>query len=541
MCHQFKRARFPNSSGNKPQTCFPLSKCLCTLPDNPTAMSKPTLQVALILFAFGSFSTVKAQNCEATMIFVLENIKGGFHPNQTVKLINKVDGKIYSQKSNARGEAQLVVPCMEMYDLNITNYVKRVELESPERGSSRYTFSYSATMVEDQKKLAMTKDEEAQLDQYFTALADTTVITGSIMPPPKTQPDYYAMFIISIKDIASKPLVNEEVILTGRRRNKSVKGTTDKNGRLISYLPKGDIYDVHFKYNKNYSSKDIEYTKGTTNVNSGYSYLGTKEIEKRRKEEEARIAAEEKRMKEEREAFEKSCQTLGLSLEDCYRKERERKIRELIQTSDTVVMEVLNRNNWTEKLIVCDVTGSMSEFAAQLLWWFKLNFNTEKNMQVVLFNDGDGKEDHLKKTGETGGVHYTKPPSFDSLANFMTHVQSLGYGGLLPENNMEALVKAVKMASPFKELIMVADNRSPVRDMELLSSFKTPVRIIVCGSADGYISPDYLKIAWKTKGSVHTMEQDFVNLARLSEGQSVVINGITYRIMGGEFVDVSVK
>jgi hypothetical protein len=495
----------------------------------------------LLLFVLTCSSVVNAQKCEATMIFILENIKGGFHPNQTVNLISKVDGKIYSQKANARGEAQIIVPCMEMYDLAITNYTKRVELESPERGSSRYTFSYSVTMVEDQKKLAMTREEEAQLDQHFVTLPDTTVIAGSIMPPPKSLPDYYAMFILSIKDIGSKPLANEEIILTGRKRTKSIKGATDKNGRLICYLPKGDIYDIHFKYNKNYGSKDIEYTKGTTNLNSGFSYLGTKEIEKRRKEEAARIAAEEKRMKEEREAFEKHCRSLGLTLEDCYNKERERRIRELIQTRDTVVMQVLNRNKWTEKLIVCDVTGSMSEFAAQLLWWFKLNLEKEKNIQVVLFNDGDGKDDDLKKIGETGGIHYTKPPSFDSLDNFMTHVEALGYGGLLPENNMEALVKAVKMASPFKELIMVADNRSPVRDMPLLSSFKTPVRIIVCGSSDGYISPDYLKIAWKTKGSVHTMEQDLVNLARLSEGQSVVINGFTYRIMGGEFVDVTPK
>ena len=106
---------------------------------------------------------------------------------------------------------------------------------------------------------------------------------------------------------------------------------------------------------------------------------------------------------------------------------------------------------------------------------------------------------------------------------------------------MEALVKAVKMAAPFRELIMIADNRSPVRDIALLSNFKTPVRIIVCGTSNGPISPDYLKIAWKTKGSVHTMKQDLMNIARLSEGQSITINGTTYRIMGGEFVDVTTK
>lgn len=504
-------------------------------------MLKAILSVLGLVSSLCYTSKVKVQDCQATMIVVLQNIKGGFHPNQNVSLISKVDGKTYTQKANARGEATLIVPCMEMFDLSVPNYTKRVELESPEIGTSRYTFSYSATMVEDQKKLAMTNEEQSQLDAHFASFADTTFVTASIMSPPKLQPDYYAMLILAIKDIEGKPLVGEQITLTGRKRNKSIKGATDKNGRFICYLPKGDVYDTHFKYNKNYGSKDIEYTKGTTNINSGYSYLGTKEVEKRRKAEAERIAEEEKRMKEERDAFERKCQSLGMTIADCYSKERERRIRDLLHSSDTVVMEVLNRNTWTDKLIVCDVTGSMDEFSAQLLWWFRLQHQKEKNIQIVLFNDGDGKDDKLKKIGDTGGIHYTKPTSFDSLDNFMTHVQSLGYGGLLPENNMEALVKAVKMAEPFKELIMVADNRSPVRDMALLSNFKTPVRIIVCGSYHGPISPDYLKIAWKTKGSVHTMEQDLLNIARLSEGQSITINGITYRIMGGEFVDVTLR
>jgi hypothetical protein len=230
-----------------------------------------------------------------------------------------------------------------------------------------------------------------------------------------------------------------------------------------------------------------------------------------------------------------------LSLADCYRKQREAELQNLMKLGDSVVLKVLNRNKWSEKLIVCDVTGSMYAFSAQLLWWFKLNYATEKNLQIVLFNDGDGKDEKDKTMGATGGIHYSIPSSFDSLDNFMTHVQSLGYGGELPENNMEALMKGVAGAKPFKELIMIADNRSPVRDIQLLANLKVPVRIVVCGSHRGSISPDYLKIAWKTKGSVHTMERDLVSLARMSEGQSVEIDGATYRIMGGEFINLGIR
>jgi hypothetical protein len=106
------------------------------------------------------------------------------------------------------------------------------------------------------------------------------------------------MVILNLKDIASKPLTDETVIFMGRKRQKNFKGTTDKNGRLILYLPKGDMYDITFKYNPNYASKDVPYTKGTTNITVGFSYLGTREVIRRRKEEADRIAAEEKRMKE---------------------------------------------------------------------------------------------------------------------------------------------------------------------------------------------------------------------------------------------------
>jgi hypothetical protein len=48
-----------------------------------------------------------------------------------------------------------------------------------------------------------------------------------------------------------------------------------------------------------------------------------------------------------------------------------------------------------------------------------------------------------------------------------------------------------------------------------------------------------LKLAWKTRGSIHTIEADIITLSRLSEGQQIEIGGTTYKIMGGEFVNLS--
>ena len=101
---------------------------------------------------------------------------------------------------------------------------------------------------------------------------------------------------------------------------------------------------------------------------------------------------------------------------------------------------------------------------------------------------------------------------------------------------MEALIKGVKMANPYKELVMIVDNEAPVKDIALLNQFKAPVHIILCGVQDGDILTDYLDIARHTKGSVHTIEEDITKIASFSEGQEIVIKNKTYRVMGGKFV-----
>ena len=104
---------------------------------------------------------------------------------------------------------------------------------------------------------------------------------------------------------------------------------------------------------------------------------------------------------------------------------------------------------------------------------------------------------------------------------------------------MEALIKGVKKAQPYKELVMIVDNNAPVKDISLLNQFNKPVHIILCGSYSGEVLVDYLLIAWKTKGSVHTIEEDISKIASMSEGQTIQIGKYTYKILGGEFVRIT--
>ena len=119
----------------------------------------------------------------------------------------------------------------------------------------------------------------------------------------------------------------------------------------------------------------------------------------------------------------------------------------------------------------------------------------------------------------------------------MATVQAGGSGGDCAENNMEALIKGTEQASSYKEIIMIADNHAPIKDIALLENFKIPVRIILCG-VDNEIEPDYLKLAWKTKGSVHTIEEDILSIGKLLDGQEIKINGQTYRLMKNKFIPI---
>ena len=112
---------------------------------------------------------------------------------------------------------------------------------------------------------------------------------------------------------------------------------------------------------------------------------------------------------------------------------------------------------------------------------------------------------------------------------------SNGSGGAIPENNIEALLVGINACPDCSSVVMIADNASPVSDMELLGQLNKPVHIILCGVHET-IQPDYLTIAHATGGSVHLMNEDLANLSSLKEGDKVVLGGREYRLVGGRFI-----
>ena len=81
---------------------------------------------------------------------------------------------------------------------------------------------------------------------------------------------------------------------------------------------------------------------------------------------------------------------------------------------------------------------------------------------------------------------------------------------------------------------MVADNWANMRDTSLISQIKLPVKVVLCGALSN-INTQYIDLAYRTKGSIHTIEEDIVDLRRITEGKVIVINKKRYRLIKGSF------
>lgn len=339
----------------------------------------------------------------------------------------------------------------------------------------------------------------------------------------------FSSLAITLYDIHNKPLQYELIIITGRKYKKSFKGSTSNNGTAKFILPKGDIYDISFKYDKNFDVKEISAVLGMEEGNIQINYIGSKEIERIKKENDLRI-------KEEQEKYAKQRIINFIQIKKTY-KEFETGKRKF--SEGNVVATVFERNKqWKDKLIVCDiVTACMVEYAAQLAVWYKQNYAKEQNTQFTFFNTVNQITTDMKqKKGSSGKVYYLNNNSVDSLINLEARVQSSDVNGLA-QNNIEALIYATKKNPNYKEIIMIVDTDAPIQDIDLLDHYtaKIPVKIIL-GSTRAFINPTHLYLAWKTKGSLHSKDQDYMNIAKMTDGQEITINNYKYKLMKNRFV-----
>ncbi|CAF1131735.1 unnamed protein product [Rotaria sp. Silwood1] len=197
---------------------------------------------------------------------------------------------------------------------------------------------------------------------------------------------------------------------------------------------------------------------------------------------------------------------------------------------DRTVENVLNRSNWTNMVAVVDVTGSMQPCAAAVYKWLKLSYDKLNLIKYyVFFNDGDNKADSLKVIGSTGGIYGVPTSNLNTTLAVMQAAMKNGNGGDGPENDVEAILYGIKQCPTCTNLIHIADNQVTPRDMILLANVTLPVKVITCQLSSYPVNPDLITIASRTGGSLHTLEQDIINLSGIPVNGTIVIGRNTYR------------
>ncbi len=208
---------------------------------------------------------------------------------------------------------------------------------------------------------------------------------------------------------------------------------------------------------------------------------------------------------------------------------------------EDVITKVFDRNkHWTNCVIATDVTGSMAPYLGQFLAWHQLNMKSHTNNNYIFFNDGNNMADQLKRPGKVGGIYHTKTTSFETMSTTLHKAQSRGGGGDLPENNIEACITGLKANPDANGIIMIADNYATPRDLNLLNKVNKPIHVILCGASYG-INTAYLNMIRENGGTLHTIEDDLTNLAKLHEGEEIEILGVSYIIEHGKFVPHTAK
>jgi len=199
---------------------------------------------------------------------------------------------------------------------------------------------------------------------------------------------------------------------------------------------------------------------------------------------------------------------------------------------DSTVYTVLNRHPlWTDAAIVMDWRPDMYTQSAQAVLWHKMHPRNSGIDYFVFTNDGNRLSERQKKVGKTGGIYFMKSNNFKSVLRQCDYVAKKGRGNNSANNSMmEASIRTAQKYPDIKEVIVVVDNESCMRDFRLLKYLDKPVKVIL-SNIHGPINPQYINMAYKSGGSLHTNNDDFYNyvFTSLAESkQDLEINGVKY-------------
>jgi hypothetical protein len=216
------------------------------------------------------------------------------------------------------------------------------------------------------------------------------------------------------------------------------------------------------------------------------------------------------------------------------------RVRQLGKTFELTSYQALDRNieKWKNIVLVCDITTSMFPYTTQVFDWLNENKENTTIKGIVFFTDCDslGRQTRGRLPGKMFSVrNRDELLLWDTMFAAINNTEN---NKDKPENNIEALLYAQKNFPDADEFVMIADNSSEVKDMRSLSKMKKKVHVILCGETfqkNYAFQSDYVEIAKKTKGSIHTLEDDVENVAKVKDMSIVRVGNVYFRFHKGKF------
>lgn len=222
-------------------------------------------------------------------------------------------------------------------------------------------------------------------------------------------------------------------------------------------------------------------------------------------------------------------------------REEERKDYTFLRQSRLTLIQTLTQHNYDSAAYVVDVTCSMDPYVEEYLLWLSITNQTDNILGGVFFNDGDGRPDSTKSVGNTGGIRLTGK-ELKEVTQALVESLSHGCSGDDAENDLEALLAAQKHYPQAKALVLVADNSSDVRDLQLLSQLHKPVHVILCSnkplSDANPPNVDYVNIAYATGGTLSSLQNDLKILQEDLQGEQIRVGEWHYKKLKEFFVRV---
>ncbi|MFN0014280.1 MAG: hypothetical protein ACKVU2_06995 [Saprospiraceae bacterium] len=464
-------------------------------------------------------------------------------PDLAVRVEETASGKLWLGTTGKYGEVYFLVPAGKEYRVGAGDEACIQTIQIP-----------NDTYLRDNLTIS-------HLPKAFTEKirGDTVFQTVSVSQKPTRE---RVLVQAKILDLDDKPIAGEVLFFSVEKSKTVYVAVTSTQGRAAIMLPKGQRYCFSTEIYPNLKCYDLPNQDMAGQLNITFNTIGTKAYRAREADRARQAAVRDSlyrldRMRDSLLALTRQYgddnfvdQLLFGASRDSVLKHIERRADRdraavkadplYFEKTGQVVQAALYRmrDRWKNKMIVTDLTGSMSPYMDQVILWHVLQLVKGEDNRYLFFNDGDNTPDAQKIIGKTGGLYHTERAQLDSLLEKMHQAARGGSGGDGPENDVEALLAAVPRLRGLDELVLVADNYSDARDIGLLEKLRKPVHVVLCGTEQG-ANEQYLEIAYKTGGSIHTIEQDIEDLARLADGATISIGAHQYKVSRGKFIKVS--